>query len=116
MFTLEIAISSTTGEIIDPAAAVGFNPQPEPPASWRYAFDPAPANPAHSVALFVPLTGGAGAPGSTQITYSFQVLDDFDTPLPISLVASALPALGGFAQAALVCLLLAAGIWARRMV
>jgi hypothetical protein len=74
MFTLAIDISSTSGGLVDPATLVGFNPQPEPPAG-------------DSLAIFIPLTGGVGAPGAIQISLSFEVLDEFGAPLPISEVA-----------------------------
>jgi hypothetical protein len=115
MFTLEIAFSSTSGENLNPATIVAFNPQPEPPAASLYRFDPPPASPADSVAIFIPLSGGAGAPGETQISLQLQVLDDFAVALPLSLVSPVtLPALGGWAQAALGCLLAGALLWARR--
>jgi hypothetical protein len=115
MFTLAIDISSTSGGLVDPATLVGFNPQPEPPAGSLYMFNPQPEPPAGDpLAIFAPLTGGVGAPGSTQISLSVEILDENDTALPISRVALVgLPALGGFAQVVLGCLLIATVIRTR---
>jgi hypothetical protein len=117
MFTLAIDISSTSGGLVDPATLVGFNPQPEPPAGSIYAFNPQPEPPAGDpLAIFVPLTGGVGAPGATQISLTIEVLDDFGTALPLSQVAPVgLPALGGFARIALGCLLIAVVVRTRTM-
>jgi hypothetical protein len=115
MFTLAIAISSTSGELVDPGAIVGFNPQPEPPAGSIYAFNPQPEPPAGDpLSIFIPLSGGAGAPGSTQISLTIEVLDQNEVALPVNHVPpKGLPALGGFAQVVLGCLLVATAIRTR---
>jgi hypothetical protein len=116
MFTLAIDISSTSGGLVDPATLVGFNPQPEPPAGSIYAFNPQPEPPAGDpLAIFVPLTGGVGAPGGTQISLTIEVLDDMGASLPLAQISPVgLPALGGFAQVVLGCLLVATAIRTRR--
>ena len=105
MFTLAIDFESSTGDLLDPGAAVAFDPQPEPPAAGLYDFDPAfpAAAPGEGLGVFLPLTGGVGAPRSTAITLGIQILDDADVPLPLNLVAAKkLPALGPLGQAVLI--------------
>ena len=85
MFTIGIDFASTTGEVLDPAALVGFNSQPEPPALGE------------GLGVFMPLSGGAGAPGSTQISLTLEILDGTLTPLPLEQVGIAVPALGAWA-------------------
>ena len=97
MSTLTIDVAASSGETVDPASVVAFNPQPEPPSPGQYAFDTTPVGDTEALAIQVPLIGGSGANGETQITLSLQLLDDSMTPLPISTVArrtNKVPALG----------------------
>jgi hypothetical protein len=113
MFTLGIDFASTTGELLDPASIVGFNPQPEPPAGSIYAFkpQPEPPSPGDGLGIFIPLSGGVGAPGSTQISLTFEVLDGALAPLPLDLIAQAVPGLGGRWLVVFVIGLLSLGLW-----
>jgi len=100
-FTLGIDFSSTTGELLDPASIVGFNPQPEPPGASIYGFNPQPEPPGlgDGLGIFMPLSGGTGAPGSTQISLTIEVLDGGLARLPLSLVGIATPAVGAWGHA-----------------
>ncbi len=116
MFTLGIDFSSTTGELLDPASIVGFNPQPEPPAGGIYGFNPQPEPPklGEGLGIFMPLSGGTGAPGSTQISLTIEVLDGSLTPLPLSLVGLAVPAMGKWALGTVLLCVMGTGLWNAR--
>lgn len=96
MSTLTIDVTSSSGGLVDPLSVVGFNPQPEPPAGALFAFSPPPGGDSEALSIQVPLTGGSGAPGGTQISLSLQVLDNALAPLPVSPIAelSIVPTLG----------------------
>jgi hypothetical protein len=100
MFTVGIDFSSTTGELLDPASIIGFDLQPEPPAGSIYAFNPQPEPPklGDGLGIFMPLSGGTGAPASTQISLTIEVLDGSLAPLPLSLVAVGTPALSAWGR------------------
>jgi hypothetical protein len=112
MFMLVIELSSTTGELLDPATVLGFNPQPEPPAGSIFAFNPQPEPPAIGDArsIFAPLTGGSGSPGGTQISLSLQILDDNDAALPLSLVSRSVPGVGWIGQLLIVATFSGSGV------
>jgi hypothetical protein len=93
MFILGIDFASTTGELLDPASIVGFNPRPEPPADSIYAFNPQPEPPAPGggLGVFIPWSGDVGVPGSTQISLTLKILDDGLSQLPVNLVDVVVP-------------------------
>lgn len=73
LYSIAIQLSSDTGALLDPGSIVGFNPQPEPPASPDVAFSPPPPGPAQAFSLFARIAGGSGPP--PVLTLSFQVLE-----------------------------------------
>jgi sugar lactone lactonase YvrE len=81
-------LSQLTGSL------VGFNPQPEPPSPGSIVgFNPQPEPPVAGGALGYEFEMGTGvaatsSAGAETITLSFQLLDEFSTPIALSLVAS----------------------------
>lgn len=103
VYRLHFEVMSTSGETLDPASLVGFNPQPEPPSpsafGWSHPPDPiAPQGFGLTFDLQAPMAMSASpAPAVAQdVTLTFEVLDPFGDPIPLALVsssASAVPAL-----------------------
>jgi hypothetical protein len=116
MATLTIDVASSSGGLLDPLSIVGFNPQPEPPADYQYAFNPPAPGASESLALSVQLTGGSGPIGGTQISLTLQVLDDALVPLPTVPVAAItnVPAIPPFGLGLLALGLCGAGLLSHR--
>jgi hypothetical protein len=110
-FTLAVTLTSTGGEVIDPASLVGFNPQPEPPDPGIYGFNPQPEPPEpHTFSVMMSLMGGNNPPGGSTISLELEILDDMAMPVSLELEAPEAPALGGFGLAGLVAGLAGVGI------
>jgi hypothetical protein len=126
VYRVHFEAMSTTGEVLDPASIVGFNPQPEPPGKDLFGWtNPPDASPPQAFgagfSLQAPMAMMAApvpAAETEGVSLTIEILDPQGDPIPLAqaLVTSDIPALPPWAAPALAALLLAAVLaLARRM-
>lgn len=125
VYRLHFEVTSPSGDTLDPASLVGFNPQPEPPGfgAFDWSSPPAPVEPQSfglTFELQAPMaTSAAPAPAVAEgVTLAFEILDPRGDPIPLSLVSPSAPIIPALPPAAALilagALLLAVAVFTSR--